>query len=74
MKAGDTLGRATFYQANEVVAMQDVVAAADAEAPGVFEGVGIWWDRLWRGLAGESTVAESVIINDTPLIFDKTQR
>ena len=74
VKAGDTLGRATFYQANEVVAMQDVVAAADAEAPGVFEGVGIWWDRLWRGLAGESTVAESVIINDTPLIFDKTQR
>lgn len=74
VKAGDTLGRATFYQANEVVAMQDVVAAADAEAPGVFEGVGIWWDRLWRGLAGESTVAESVIINGTPLIFDKTQR
>lgn len=74
VKAGDTLGRATFYQANEVVAVMDVVAAADAEAPGFFEGVGIWWDRLWRGLAGESTVAESVIINDTPLIFDKTQR
>lgn len=74
VKAGDTLGRATFYQANEVIAVMDVVAAADAEAPGIFERVGIWWDRLWRGLAGESTVAESVIINDTPLIYDKTQR
>ncbi|MCI2241911.1 D-alanyl-D-alanine carboxypeptidase family protein [Adlercreutzia faecimuris] len=74
VSAGDTLGRATFYQANEVVAVIDVVAAADAAAPGFFEGVGIWWDRLWRGLAGEPTAAESVIINDTPLIFDKTAK
>lgn len=65
--AGDVVGKATFYQHNEVIATLDVIACEDVAAPGIFEGIGIWWSRL----VGGATTAESVILNDTPLIYDK---
>lgn len=69
--SGDVVGRAVFYQNNEVVATQDVIACEDVAAPGVLEGMGIWWDRLIRGFTGQPTCAEAKIINSTPLIYDK---
>lgn len=68
---GDTLGTATFYQHNEVIAQVDVVAAEDVSAPNFFEGVGIWWSRLYNNFSGGSQVAESVVLNTTPLLNDK---
>ena len=68
---GDILGTATFYQNNQEIAKADVIAAEDVDAPGFFEGLGIWWDRLLGG-SGGNQAAESVIINQTPLIYDKT--
>ncbi|HIT44586.1 MAG TPA: D-alanyl-D-alanine carboxypeptidase [Candidatus Aphodovivens excrementavium] len=68
---GDTLGTATFYQHNEVIAQVDVVAAEDVSAPNFFEGVGIWWSRLFNNFSGGSQVAESVVLNTTPLLNDK---
>ena len=68
---GEKLGTATFYQRNEVVAEVDVVAAEDVAAPNFFESVGIWWSRLFGGLSGESQVADSVVLNTTPLLNDK---
>lgn len=69
---GDKVGTATFKQRNQVIATVDVVACEDVEAPGFFEGIGIWWKRLFMGISGESKVADSVILNELPLLIDKT--
>ena len=45
--AGDVVGVANFYQGNELVATQDLIACEDSPAPGFLEGIGIWWNRLW---------------------------
>lgn len=68
VKAGDKVGTVDFYQHNEVVSTQDVVAAEDCAAPNFFEGIGIWWQRLFMDDSQQS-VAESVIVNTTPLIY-----
>ena len=70
--AGDRVGTATFKQRNEVVAQYDLVASQDVAAPNFFESVGIWWDRLFRSFSGSPTVAESTVVNELPLINDKT--
>lgn len=68
---GDVIGKATFKQHNQVVAEYDLVAAADVEAPNFFENIGVWWDKLFRGFNGQPQVADSVVLNTTPLINDK---
>lgn len=66
--AGDVVGVANFYQGNELIASQDLVACEDAPAPGIFEGIGIWWNRLW----GNDEPAPTVVVNETPLIYSKS--
>lgn len=72
VRAGDKVGTLTFKQHNEVVAEVDMVAVEDVAAPSFFEGIGIWWDRFFRSFSGAQSQAESVLLNDTPLIVDKT--
>lgn len=69
VRAGDVLGRVRFYQANREIAALDLVACEDVAAPGFFDNLSIWWNRL----IGAGSVAESRIINDMPLILDKQQ-
>ncbi len=71
VKVGDVLGTVTFYQHNEELITVDVVAAEDVAAPNFIEGIGIWWERLMRSFSGEPGAASTVIINETPLIFDR---
>lgn len=66
---GQKVGSVTFYQHNEVVAQQDLVAAESCSAPNLIEGVSIWWERLLRGFSGEQTQAVSTAVNSTPLIY-----
>ncbi|WP_139653045.1 D-alanyl-D-alanine carboxypeptidase family protein [Raoultibacter phocaeensis] len=70
--AGEKVGTLTFKQRNEVMATVDLIAAEDVEAPDLFQGIGVWWDRLFRGFSGQPSVAESVLLNETPLVIDKT--
>ncbi|MEG0218121.1 MAG: D-alanyl-D-alanine carboxypeptidase, partial [Raoultibacter sp.] len=72
VRAGDKLGSVTFKQRNVVLATADLIACEDVAAPDLFEGIGIWWDRFFRGFSGKNTVAESVVVNQTPLIVDKS--
>lgn len=71
VKSGDTLGTITFKQRNDVLTTVDLVACEDMDAPDLFEGVSIWWDRFFRGFSGEPKVAESVLLNETPLLNNK---
>ena len=72
VKAGDKVGTITFKQRNATVATMDLVACEDLDAPDFFEGVGVWWDRLLRGFSGQEQTAQSVTLNETPLVIDKT--
>lgn len=69
--AGDIVGKASFFQDNESIMTVDLVACEDVEAPNLFETIGIMWQRLTNGLSGDSRMAESYIINSTPLLIDK---
>ena len=66
--AGDVVGVANFYQGNELVASQDLIACEDSPAPGFLEGIGIWWNRLW----GNDAPAPTEVVNEMPLIYSKT--
>lgn len=72
VRAGDKVGTITFKQRNATIATMDLVATENLDAPNFFEGIGIWWDRLFRGFSGQPQVAQSVTINETPLVVDKT--
>lgn len=71
VKVGDKVGTLTFKQRNKVIATVDMISCEDINAPSLFEGVGIWWDRLFRGFSGKATVAVNTLINETPLISTK---
>lgn len=72
VSAGQKVGTVTFKQRNETIAEYDLVACEDAAAPDFLQSIGIWWDRLFRGFAGDPQTAESVVVNTMPLINDKT--
>ncbi len=72
VRVGDKVGTATFKQRNNVIATVDLVACEDQAAPNFFEGIGVFWDRLFCGFSGAQTVAQSVTLNETPLINDKS--
>ena len=69
---GDKLGTLTFKQHNEVLATVTMVSCEDVAAPNMFEGIGIWFQRLFAGFSHEQTSASSVLMNTTPLIIDRT--
>lgn len=73
VRAGDKVGTITFKQRNNVVATMDLMACEDQAAPNLLEGIGVWWDRLFRGFSGQQQVAQTVTLNETPLVNDKTQ-
>ena len=66
---GDKVGTITFKQRNEIIATEDLIAVEQLDAPDPLTAIGIWWQRLW----GDDTVAPSYIVNETPLLIDKTQ-
>lgn len=72
VSAGQVIGHATFYQHNEEVAQADIVACEDVAGPNPLEAISIWWDKAMRSLNGEPTSASSVVINETPLILEKS--
>jgi D-alanyl-D-alanine carboxypeptidase (penicillin-binding protein 5/6) len=73
VEAGDVVGTITFYQHNEVIATQDLVATETVPGPNVIESIGVWWTRLTAGVTGAQTQADAQLYNETPLINDRTQ-
>ncbi len=72
VSAGQVVGKAFFYQQNTEIASVDLVACEDVATPSLIESIGIWWDKLCRSVSGQPTSAESTIINETPLILEKS--
>ena len=73
MRAGDKVGTITFKQRNTVVATHGPRWHARTQAaPNLLEGIGVWWDRLFRGFSGQQQVAHGHLERD-PAVNDKTQ-
>jgi D-alanyl-D-alanine carboxypeptidase (penicillin-binding protein 5/6) len=62
LRKGEVVGSLIWTQDREVVAQVDLVAAADVIEPDFWEGVGIWWQRLWGGWFGDPPHATSTTI------------
>ncbi len=72
VSVGDVVGKITFYQRNKVVAELDLIATETVAGPDFFEKIGIWWKRLFLSFSGDDGIASSSVVNETPLINDKT--
>ena len=72
VNVGDKVGKARFYQMNELVAVQDLVACEHVDAPNPIDTVAIWWQRVTQGLDDTTGRAASRIWNVMPIIIDKT--
>jgi D-alanyl-D-alanine carboxypeptidase (penicillin-binding protein 5/6) len=65
---GEVVGSLIWTQGQEVLAEVDLLATRDAPEPDFWEGVSIWWQRLWGGWFGEASHATST--TTLPEIFD----
>lgn len=68
---GDKLGTIYFKQHNETVATVKMISCENVNAPNMIEGIVIWFERLWADFSGEKSVADSVLINTTPLLINR---
>ena len=73
VKQGDKVGSAVFKQHNQVLATVDLVSCEDVAAPNPIEVIGTGFSRFLANFTGAQTVAQSVDLNDTPLINDKSK-
>ena len=74
VNAGDKVGSVTYKQDGETLATLDLVAAQTVAGPKWYESVGIWFKRLFGGITGEPSYAESVqVIEETISPLDALQ-
>jgi D-alanyl-D-alanine carboxypeptidase (penicillin-binding protein 5/6) len=52
VKRGDNLGTMTIYQGDMILAQVPVVSAADIPSPTVWQRIGFFFIRTWRGIVG----------------------
>jgi D-alanyl-D-alanine carboxypeptidase (penicillin-binding protein 5/6) len=65
---GEKLGSLVWLQNSEVIARIDLLATETVPAPDFWEGIGIWFKRLWGGLWDEAPHATST--TTLPEVFD----
>lgn len=68
VNVGDKVGTITFYQNNEAIASQNLVACERVDAPNPIDTVVIWWSRTTQGLNDETGRASSKVYNVMPII------
>lgn len=52
VKRGDNLGKMTIYQGDTILAQVPIVSAADIPGPTVWQRIGFFFIRTWRGIVG----------------------
>jgi D-alanyl-D-alanine carboxypeptidase (penicillin-binding protein 5/6) len=68
VRKGEQVGTLTWTQNGEVLAQIDLLATEDVPEPDFWEGIAIWWQRLWGGFFGDPAHASSTTI--LPETFD----
>ncbi len=71
VRAGDVVGHVDFYQNNEVVASQDLVACENVDDPNILDFLASGFRDVVGFFTGGTEEAESVVLNQTPLLLGK---
>lgn len=69
VEVGEVIGHATFYQRNEQIAEQDIVACEAISAPTLWESIQHVWIGFCGLFTGQHEVSESVVLNHTPAVL-----
>ncbi len=69
VEVGEVIGHATFYQRNEQIAEQDIVACEAISAPTLWESIQHAWSGFCGLFTGQHEVSESVVLNHTPAVL-----
>jgi D-alanyl-D-alanine carboxypeptidase (penicillin-binding protein 5/6) len=66
IRKGDACGSIVWTQGGDVLAEVGLVSSQTVETPDFWQGVVIWWQRLWGGFNGEAThIATELLLQPT---------
>lgn len=68
---GEVIGKIRFYQNNEVIATQDLIACESVPDPNVLDMIANGFGSFVSLFIGGDDAAESVVLNKTPLLLSK---
>ena len=71
VRAGDVVGSVTFYQNGQILATSELIATEDVDAPGFLQSLGVTLQRIWCGIQGKPTVAQSAFYNSLSQFSDR---
>ncbi len=71
VKVGDVVGVIEYYQGDELITSQDLIACENVEAPNFIESLLISVQRLFASISGASTSVETCVYNKTEPILLK---
>lgn len=69
--AGDVVGRIDFYQNNEIIATQDLIACETVPDPNVLDIIANGFGSFVDFVMGNDSSVESTVLNRTPLLLSK---
>lgn len=69
VEVGEVVGHATFFQRNQQIAEQDIVACEAVAAPNLLESIQLGWGAIVGFFTGQTDKAESVVLNQTPTVL-----
>ena len=72
VEAGDVVGHVDFYQGNEVIASQDLIACESVEGPSILDSINKGLRSMAAVFTGADIAAESVVLNQMPLLVSKS--
>lgn len=68
---GEVVGKVNFYQDNELIASQDLIACESVPDPNMFDIIANGFGGVVDFFTGNDSTAESVVLNKTPLLLSK---
>lgn len=70
IEPGQVVGKCEFYQHNELIASQDLIATERVEGPNIVDMLVLGWKKLTGQIAEDST-SKTVINNEVPILVQK---
>lgn len=68
---GEVVGKINFYQNNELIASQDLIACESVPDPNVFDIIANGFGGFVDFVTGNDSTVESSVLNKTPLLLSK---
>ena len=69
IKKGDKVGEISFWQNNQCILTENLVAAENVDAPGILENISIAFNRFLSLFNNSKYTSDSVLLNSPPLMI-----